>query len=321
MTFHEWSVLWLAFKRNKVAASQRNNLRCYLEHVNGYLGGMELGDIRVADVDKMLDDLTTMNPNTGKPMSRQMLANIRSTASCVFEYAIDADAVSRNPARKCPISKYAPVDSRRSLTKAEQLLVVSVYHRARLGALVMMLAGLRRGELIPLMWDDVDLDELKIHVTRSVSLKGNRFQVKPGTKTTKDGRVVDIPVELGVELEQARRDSPGSYVCARSDGSMHSLVSWRRMWDSYMKTLTEHPMAKGTRIEEMTPHYLRHTYATLLYISGVDVLTASKLMGHSNVRTTIAIYTHLDNLMVTKSVAKLDDYVTQNLYRSQGSVG
>lgn len=80
------------------------------------------------------------------------------------------------------------------------------------------------------------------------------------------------------------------------------------------------PGAEQTSIQEITAHYLRHTYATLLYLSGVDVLTAAKLLGHSNVKTTIAIYTHLDDLMLSKSVDKLDSYLSSSLFRSPSGV-
>ncbi len=83
-----------------------------------------------------------------------------------------------------------------------------------------------------------------------------------------------------------------------------------------MIALKRSPGAEETNIEEITAHYLRHTYATLLYLSGVDVLTASKLLGHANVKTTITIYTHLDELMKSKSVDKLDNYLSLSLFRS-----
>ena len=56
---------------------------------------------------------------------------------------------------------------------------------------------------------------------------------------------------------------------------------------------------------------LRHTYATLLYLSEVDVKTASHLLGHSNVITTLQIYTHIQNSMLTLSITKLDEYLSE----------
>lgn len=49
------------------------------------------------------------------------------------------------------------------------------------------------------------------------------------------------------------------------------------------------------RIEPFTPHYLRHTYATLLYLQNVDVVSAKQYLGHSDIQTTVNIYTDLEN--------------------------
>ncbi len=316
MIFSELAAKWLQTRKNKVSYSQFKNLRCYINHLNRYIGSAAVEDIKPTDIDSLLDALTDSNPNTGRPASRQTLVDVRSTAYRVFEYAIDLEIITKNPARGREVSRYAPRRYRRALTATEQMLIVTTHHRARVGALVMMLAGLRRGELIPLVWDDVDLDGLKISVTKSAECKGgNRFEVKPGTKTAW-GRMVDITLDLALVLQEAKKAATSKYVCPRTDGQMHTLISWRRMWSSYMIALKRSPGAEETNIEEITAHYLRHTYATLLYLSGVDVLTASKLLGHANVKTTITIYTHLDELMKSKSVDKLDNYLSLSLFRS-----
>ena len=49
------------------------------------------------------------------------------------------------------------------------------------------------------------------------------------------------------------------------------------------------------KIEKFTPHYLRHTFATLLYLEGVDVVTAKQFLGHADISTTVNIYTDLEN--------------------------
>lgn len=64
-------------------------------------------------------------------------------------------------------------------------------------------------------------------------------------------------------------------------------------------------------IPPITAHWLRHTFATLLYLSGVDVLTAKDQLGHADVKTTLNIYTHLDQEFKDKDIAKLDYYLDQ----------
>lgn len=105
---------------------------------------------------------------------------------------------------------------------------------------------------------------------------------------------------------------------------MHTPSSFRSAWKSYICDLNctfggykdgkcnkYDPHGLPMMIERITPHMLRHTYATLLYSSGVDVLTASKLLGHSDIKTTLEIYTHLEETMASKSIEKLNIYVTE----------
>ena len=63
-------------------------------------------------------------------------------------------------------------------------------------------------------------------------------------------------------------------------------------------------------IPNITAHWLRHTFATMLYFAGVDLLTAKEQLGHSDIKTTLEIYTHLDHQFKRKSMKKLDDYLS-----------
>ena len=65
-------------------------------------------------------------------------------------------------------------------------------------------------------------------------------------------------------------------------------------------------------IPNITAHWLRHTFATMLYFAGVDLLTAKEQLGHSDIKTTLEIYTHLDNQFKRKSMDKLDRYLSKN---------
>lgn len=100
--------------------------------------------------------------------------------------------------------------------------------------------------------------------------------------------------------------------------------SFRSAWNSYLCKLNYqygihddniasiyNPNGIPFTIDKITPHMLRHTYATLLYSSDVDVLTASQLLGHSDINTTLKIYTHLEKMKFDKSIDKFDDYVSR----------
>lgn len=63
------------------------------------------------------------------------------------------------------------------------------------------------------------------------------------------------------------------------------------------------------RIEPFTPHQLRHTFCTLMYFAGVDVLTARDQMGHKDITVTLGIYTALDKKFKKKKINRLDTYL------------
>ena len=91
---------------------------------------------------------------------------------------------------------------------------------------------------------------------------------------------------------------------------------WKNIWNDYLITLNKKYGKEGRigdniaiTIKPFTPHCLRHTFCTIMYESGVDVLTAKEQLGHSDIRTTLAIYTHLDQKHKRKNISKLDDYL------------
>lgn len=69
------------------------------------------------------------------------------------------------------------------------------------------------------------------------------------------------------------------------------------------------PRGNMLTIKPFTPHCLRHTFCTIMYEAGIDVLTAKEQMGHSDVKTTLAIYTHLDSQHKKKNISKLNEYL------------
>lgn len=73
----------------------------------------------------------------------------------------------------------------------------------------------------------------------------------------------------------------------------HSIC---RDWDIAMGAkLYRNKIVVHALDQDITPHYLRHTYATNLRRAGIDMKTAQYLLGHSDIRTTANIYSHVDD--------------------------
>ncbi len=158
--------------------------------------------------------------------------------------------------------------------------------RDRLIVLLLYGAGLRVSELCNLRRKDVDLERNLIVVR--------------GGKGAKD-RVVPIPAFLG--------DAIRDYLESREDDSEYLIVEDRRRNKDRLSPKTVWHLLKkyGERAGvEVTPHRLRHSFATHMLENGVDIRAIQELLGHSNLSTT-QIYTKVtvEHLRKAQEKAKL----------------
>lgn len=319
-TFGYWSQIWLRSKKAEVSDKWYNVLKTDINKLDK-LFGEPVTKMR----QYMLKDI--LNELADKDYSQKTLKTVKDIASGVMQMAADERVVDYNVFASIKIPKTqkqstVSVNSelayfdRRALSNAEQQWVLNTPHRAQTAAMIMMYAGLRRGELIPLLWSDIDLDIGTISVNKSVERVNNKLAVKSGGKTKSASRTVYIPKILADYLRTQEHNS--LFVCTNTRGKMLSESAWARMWESYLITLDKQygvPKDKYTiktlSIPRITPHWLRHTFISLMYLAGVDVLTAKEQAGHSDISTTLAIYTHLDEQYKHKNISKMDEYISK----------
>lgn len=325
-TFSVWAERLLRLKRSKVTEVYYTGLAGRIAFWNKAVGEQPLSAITRSMLQMALDDLAAHNPRTGKPTAHKTLIDYRITAAAVFELAITDRAVEFNPATHLELTPMREREQRRALTQEEQRWILETPHRAQTAAMIMMFAGLRRGEVIPLQVKDIDLAEGIITVNKSVKMVNNRPVVKNGGKTATATRRVDMPRPLIAYLSEALAGrSPFDLVCTDVKGEMLSETAFRRMWDSYQLELNLrygkftdgqpsrfHPKGVPMVIPHITPHMLRHTFATNLALAGVDAITAKEQLGHTDIQTTLNIYTHVTAEHKKKQIAKLDEFLAAN---------
>ncbi|MFA9430764.1 site-specific integrase [Egicoccus sp. AB-alg2] len=143
---------------------------------------------------------------------------------------------------------------------------------------------MRRGELLGLRWEDLDLDVPQLRVAAALTSAGGQLRLKR-TKTRKV-RTLHLDTDTAELLaRQPRRASaPYPLVFTRPDGSpwRPEEVSdrWRRQWP-------------GLELPVIRLHDLRHTHATLLLQAGVPIKVVSERLGHSKVALTLDVYAHV----------------------------
>lgn len=314
--FGYWLEKWLAFKATDVS----ENWHKVLKINSGKLSEIEeiaVAKLRAVDLQDILVGLAADN------YSKRVIKAVRDIAVSVIDFAIENRVVDYNPFRCTHIpAKTKDVQKRRALTLEEQSWIVNTPHRAQLPAMIMMYAGLRRGELFALNWNDVDLEQQTITVNKSVVMRDGKPAIKHSGKTAAAMRTVYIPKCLAGYLSKQPKAS--LLVCPTASGQLMTDSGWRRLWESYMWVLNEkygHGIALGRRkprtsvpmmIPPFTAHWLRHTFVTNLYHAGVDVAVARDQAGHSDIKTTLAIYTTLDKECRVTSADKIDKYLSGN---------
>ena len=279
----------------------------------GDLKDVPAGELKAADFQRVLNHLAEWH--SGKPpLSHFTLSNLRSSAKAAYDLAIP-EIVLYNPLVKVAVPAGAPPEPREPISEEQQRWIRETPHAAQRAAMLLLYSGLRRGEATALTWADVDLQDATITVSKSYNFAEQKSKCP---KTAAGVRVVSIPKVL-VDYLKTQKDGC-LYVLHNQKGQRMTEQGWKRLWESYMRDLNvkygydgqqnkNRPGGLPMVIDTFTPHQLRHTFCTLMYFAGVDVLTARDQMGHKDISVTLGIYTALDKKFKKKKINRLDSYL------------
>lgn len=336
MKFHEVADCWLQNAIIGLSYSWKTQIISTVKHLNRSIGDKQIDEIKPMDIERLIKSLSVMNPNTKKPASKRLLKAVSNTANQIYVFAIENEITNKNPAsgliKKIP--KNAPTKLVEALTDYQKSIVMEVDHPLKLAAVIMMFMGLRTGEILALQWEDFDFEQLMVSVNKSCSrITENKYTVKKGTKNGKS-RIVPIPVSISTWLKEKCGTAKCDLVIPSNNNQLHTRSTWKSSWNAYQNELNYYVYLTQCKEKGIVPkskysptgtpdmgvrfnaHQLRHTYATMLYHSNVDVLTAKELLGHSDVKTTLGIYTHLDEKYKKINIIKFDNYIQAELLKA-----
>lgn len=192
-------------------------------------------------------------------------------------------------------------------------------------AMFLISTGCRRGEALAVTWDDIDFKAKTITIDKALKYSGGYAEIG-STKTESGIRVIPLLPDLKALLKKPKVAKGTDYVFASERGSYIVQSTYRRKWKHYCKdqgfiVCVKEEKRKSKQGKEyiyreykntLTAHVLRHGYATMLFEAGVDVYTAQRLLGHADIKTTMAIYTHLRDKQQQTSIDKLTSYISKN---------
>lgn len=285
-TVRDYARKWLPLHKS-VSAKCFRDYEVQLEALSEAIGDKPIKTVSIDDAALVWQHYQGYSSSTIKRARMLFIA--------LFDTAVENDLCRRNPFR----GKYAqppkgPAGTHRVLTEEEIDLVKNTEHRVQLAAMIMLFAGLRRGEVLALTADDITDDE--IIVSKAIRYDGNR-PVIVAPKTASGVRRVPILSILRPYLE-----STPQRILASATGEIMTETAWKRAWDSYMHQLSR---AAGHQIS-IRPHDLRHTYCTLLADAGVSIKQAMVWMGHSDEKMILHVYDHVTQKRTRSSIDQVE---------------
>ncbi len=302
LTVEEWTKCWFRSYKSRCGESTRlGYLRLVNNHILPVIGRRRIKDVTEAELQKLLNDLGQKRYGSKqKQYTQKTVDEVRGLLFSLFDTARKNRKITVNPAEHLKVSG-AKGEKRRELTEAERkaYLEACETHPFALFGAVLYYLGLRRGEALALTRSDIGEDY--VNIDKQYSYPKNSKAVLDSPKTDAGIRQIKIPQALKetfIKYGVYDIENPDALLIPAPLGGPLSYSQFRDRWKSFIHTA----LGEDT---DITPHNLRHNYATLLYEAGVDVLTAQAYCGHEDPETTMRIYTHLSEKAKRKSDNKI----------------
>ena len=290
-TVGEWAVRWFdTYKADVRKVTRETYAILYNKYILPEIGRLRLQDVRPAHLQAILLHVSSKSES----LQSKVLIILRQ----LFKTARQNRLITFDPTEGLKITHKAapPKDKYLSRQQQENLLYGVQDKKARAFVGLCLLAGLRREEALGLQWGDIAQDVL--HIRRAVTFVGNAIDPDMSLKSKSAYR--DVPI-MG-ELADILADTPKTaiWVIPAATGQAMTKSAFRRMWYKVESAVDF----------KVTPHMLRHTFASICHAAGVGLKTAQVWMGDSTIVVTANIYTHLDAATKKAESEKVINYLS-----------
>lgn len=286
MSVRDVLTLWLKEVEGTIKPSTLDSYRiASTQHLIPSLGHVRLTRVEPGQIHLMMVAATKGTRNH-KGLSNRTANHLRTVLGTALNFAMARRWLNWNPAMLTRPLSVAHFEAH-AMTEAERWRFDTVLKGDRHEvALTLALGyGLREGELLGLTWGDIDLDGGWLTVRKSMH-KGQRGETKTVTSRRRLPLVLNFPSLLRAHRTTqtfATLDGSG-FVFATSNGTPFTA---RNMTRDFKKVLKLAGLPQSIRF-----HDLRHATASFLEAKGVPAVVAQAILGHSDIRTTLQVYTH-----------------------------
>ena len=283
-------------KHSTIADYRNMTKRIYPE-----IGYIKLRDLRPDHLNSLYVKLAKdgMNKRTGGKLSNKTILRYHRFISIVLTQAVKEGLIPFNPASRAE----PPKVEKKEPNYIQSSTIPLIFDALKTEPLkwqvlvqLLLVSGCRRGEVLGLKWENVDFDNARIYICNNIIYTPGKGVYESSPKTESSKRFVSLPTETMKMLKQyqlwqyeerlrlgAYFQNQGFVFCQDNGSPMHpcSVTTWlARFSDRH-------------GLPHINPHAFRHTMTSLLFFGGVDSVSISKRLGHSQVSTTTDIYAHV----------------------------
>lgn len=255
------------------------------------IGSVKLKKLTTRHLQKLYKELLEggrihVGKNQSKGLSTTTVHSVHLMLHCALDRAVKERLTLRNPCEDCIVPKPRRLDMKVLTPEQMGTYLEAAQRRGLLPVFYLeLVSGLRKGELVALRWDDLDIQSKTISVSRQYVRNPDGSLELTRPKTENSVRLVSIPqtaVDLLVQEHARHPDNPYMFPSPLTGELYHpdSVVNLHKK------------ILKDAGLPHIRFHDLRHTFATTALQNGVDVKTVSSMLGHFDAGFTLRTYTH-----------------------------
>lgn len=306
ITLEDWYKQWRNAKKPTVTAATYES---YTSHIERYiipvLGSYRLVDFTIPGLRNFI------LKESEKELSPRTVRYTHLLLKSLFAMAVDDEILAKNPMSKIVPPQKKKVRTIVTLTKDQvnQFLHTIENFKHKVLFKTDFASGLRRSELLGLTWSDIDFFKSTLTVNQTVLRIGNDIVLSPTTKTATSKRTITVDndtmdalrrLKIAVDKERLKnfRWINNNLVFPGKNG--------KPMRPDYVSKLAK-KYGRAIGIEEFTMHAVRHTHATLLLESGVNIKVVQERLGHSTIKETMDTYSHVTKNMDNMTIKVIEE--------------
>lgn len=299
MTLGEWLDKWLdEYMIFTIRESTLDSYRAMVKNqVKPFIGGKQIASLTTADMQKFYNKIkkegrVREHPIHGKTLADSMVRGVHMMLHEALDTAVKERLIAKNPTNGTTVPKCNyPEKQILGDDQLETFLEAIKGHEYWCDFFyVEVMTGLRRGEICGLKWQDINFEENKLQVKRSVSVKKGGGVSIGETKTETGVRCIQMPPSVAELLKSKKQTAITEWVfphILHPEQPISPASAYRKL----------KVILKNAELPLIRFHDLRHTFATHATQGGVDPKTLAGILGHTNASFTLDTYTHVTSDM------------------------